>query len=70
MNADLSFLDSSAAGLDFSDPEDRTIFRLRVAERLKCIKLEAMREWTGWNYQTRIGGTNGVAALYMKQNRK
>jgi hypothetical protein len=67
MNTDLSFLDREAEGLDFSDPEDRAIFRTRVAERLKITKVRCMDKWTGCHSRTRTTAIFRVANLYISR---
>lgn len=62
---DLAFLDSSAEGLDLLIAEHRAIFRMRVSDRLKATKVEAMREWVGGTMRDRYSAARAVANAYI-----
>lgn len=65
MNNELDFLATSAEGLDLGDEEDRAIFRMRVADRLRATTVEAMREWVACAMRDRHGAVRAVADAYI-----
>jgi hypothetical protein len=62
---DLSFLDPQAKGLDLCDPEDRAIFRTRVAARLKITKLTAIDKWVGIHSRSKATGIFRLCNIYI-----
>ncbi len=67
MSNELDFLNTSAADLDLSDAEDRAVFRMRVADRLKATTVEAMREWVAGTMRDRYTAARAVADAYIAQ---
>lgn len=68
--SELYFLAKDAHGLDLTDPEDRAIFRMRVADATKNTRVDAMREWINSNLQDRFSVTRAVADLYIAEKLK
>lgn len=62
---DLSFLNSSADGLDLSIAKDRNIFRSRAYEVLEEASLMAIREWIPSAPRDRAGAMRVVANTYI-----
>jgi hypothetical protein len=67
MAADLEFLAREANGLDLADEQDRAIFRTRVASRLCCTTVAAMREWVGVPVRSRQDGYTAVENAFIAQ---
>lgn len=62
---ELSFLWRSADDLNLRESEDRAIFRMRVADRLKLTTVEAMRGWVPNAPRDRDGAMRAVADAYI-----
>ena len=67
MNKDLSFLNPQAASLDFTDPEDRAIFRIRVTARLNITKMSCINGWTNSKARSRKLAIYILCNHYFKQ---
>lgn len=67
MSNELDFLKTSAADLDLADAEDRAVFRVRVADRLKTTSVDAMREWVAGTMRDRYTAARAVADAYIAQ---
>jgi hypothetical protein len=68
MNKELEFLSSSAVGLDFSNSEDRAIFRERVAYRLRYVLVSTMKEWVKTKAIDRATVVRAVSDEFIKSN--
>jgi hypothetical protein len=63
--SEVDFLSATAAGLNLADPEDRAIFRTKVAQQLRTTTVEAMREWVNGSMRDRESAARAVADAYI-----
>ena len=66
-NKTLDFLDTTAAGLDLNDLEDRAIFRQRVARRFRATTVECINGWTGGAARVRAAAVRALADKYIAE---
>jgi hypothetical protein len=66
--SELDFLETEVTGLDLRDEQDRAIFRTRVAARLCCTTVAAMREWVRVPVRSRQDAYTAVANAFIAQH--
>jgi len=62
----LNFLDTTAAGLDLTDAEDRAIFRQRVARRFRATTVECINGWISGAARDRVTAVRALADKYIE----